>query len=61
MRKRISYLLPLIFLFHFSAFADAQTGKVPPFRMVLKNGKIYKAENLPFGRPIIIFYFFTCM
>jgi peroxiredoxin len=25
--------------------------------MVQKNGKVYKAENLPLGKPIIIFYF----
>ena len=25
--------------------------------MVLKNGQVYKAENLPLGKPILIFYF----
>ena len=25
--------------------------------MALKNGQVYKAENLPLGKPIIIFYF----
>jgi hypothetical protein len=57
MRKKISSVLLLLSFFHFSTIADAQTGKVPPFRMVLKNGKVYKAENLPLGKPIIIFYF----
>jgi thiol-disulfide isomerase/thioredoxin len=35
----------------------AQTGKVPPFRMVQPDGKVFKAENLPFGKPILIVYF----
>jgi thiol-disulfide isomerase/thioredoxin len=35
----------------------AQTGKVPPFRMIQSNRKVFKAENLPFGKPIIIIYF----
>lgn len=36
---------------------DAQSGKVPPFRMILPSGKVFKAENLPYGKPIIIIYF----
>lgn len=35
----------------------AQSGKVPPFRIVQANGKIFKAENLPVGKPIVIIYF----
>ena len=56
MKTRISFILLLISLFHFS-ITYAQTGKVPPSRMVLKNGQVYKAENLPLGKPILIFYF----
>jgi thiol-disulfide isomerase/thioredoxin len=41
----------------FSLPAEAQSGKVPPFRMVQKNGKVFKAEDLPIGKPIIIIYF----
>jgi hypothetical protein len=36
---------------------NAQTGKVPPFRMVTPDGETFKAENLPFEKPIIIIYF----
>ncbi len=36
---------------------SAQSGKVPPFRMIQPNNKIFKAENLPFEKPIIIIYF----
>ncbi len=35
----------------------AQTSKVPSFRMIQSNGKIFRAEYLPFGKPIIIIYF----
>jgi thiol-disulfide isomerase/thioredoxin len=35
----------------------AQAGKVPPFRMIQSDGKVFRAENLPFGKPILIIYF----
>jgi thiol-disulfide isomerase/thioredoxin len=35
----------------------AQAGKLPPFRMMQASGKLYKAENLPMGKPILIIYF----
>jgi thiol-disulfide isomerase/thioredoxin len=37
--------------------AGAQANKLPPFRMVQSNGKIFKAEDLPMGKPIILIYF----
>ena len=39
--------------------AHAQPGKVPPFRMVQSDGKVFKAENLPFDMPIIIVVYFS--
>lgn len=42
-----------------STIANAQAGKLPPFRIVQVNGKIFKAEDLPMGKPIIIIYFST--
>ena len=35
----------------------SQSGKIPPFQMMQSNGKVFKAENLPMGKPIIIVYF----
>ena len=35
----------------------AQSGKLPPFRMMQTNGKIFKAEDLPMGKAIVIIYF----
>jgi len=40
-----------------STNAAAQANKLPPFRMVQSNGKVFKAEDLPMGKPIIIIYF----
>ena len=37
--------------------AYSQSGKVPPFQMVQANGRVFKAENLPMGKPIVIIYF----
>jgi len=48
----------LIFLMAF-IFSNgyAQSKKVPPFQMVQPDGSIFKAENLPMGKPIVIIYF----
>jgi thiol-disulfide isomerase/thioredoxin len=35
----------------------AQSGKIPPFSMMQANGKVFKAQDLPMGKPIIIIYF----
>jgi hypothetical protein len=37
--------------------AKAQRTKLPPFRMVQENNKLFKAEQLPFGKPIVLIYF----
>src|SRR5437016_6206191 len=59
MRKRNSILILFIslslLLFSYSD-ASAQ-GKVPPFRIMQSNGKVFKAEDLPFEKPILIIYF----
>jgi hypothetical protein len=47
-------LIPLMFV---ACLADAQSGKVPPFKMLQPDGKVFKAEDLPIGKPIIIIYF----
>ena len=35
----------------------SQKGKIPPFRMIKPNGTLFKAQDLPIGKPIIIVYF----
>ena len=40
-----------------SNYLQAQAGKLPPFRMLQANGKVFKAEELPMGKPIVLIYF----
>lgn len=47
-------LLALLLL---GSFLHAQTGKLPPFQMVQANGKVFRAQDLPMGKPIVIIYF----
>lgn len=35
----------------------AQKGKLPPFKMMRTNGKVFSAQDLPMGKPILIVYF----
>lgn len=39
------------------AQAPGKTGKIPPFRIMQANGRVFKAEDLPMGKPIIVIYF----
>jgi hypothetical protein len=34
-----------------------QSGKLPPFAIMQANGKIFRAHELPMGKPIVIIYF----
>jgi thioredoxin-related protein len=40
-----------------TSFIQAQSGKLPPFKMIQTTGNIFKAQNLPMGKPILIVYF----
>jgi hypothetical protein len=44
-------------LFLTSSGLYSQSGKVPPFQMVQSGGKVFRAQNLPLGKPIVIIYF----
>jgi thiol-disulfide isomerase/thioredoxin len=39
------------------SITSSQPNKVPPFQMIQANGKVFKAGDLPMGKPIIIIYF----
>lgn len=54
---KIAYSLLFYLILNSGYPACAQSGKVPPFRIIQSNGKVFKAENLPFEKPIIILYF----
>lgn len=44
-------------MFLMSSSLSAQSGKVPPFKVVQMNGKVFTAQDLPMGKPIVIIYF----
>ena len=57
-RRHLMYFLVCIGLaVFFSCEASAQQGKLPPFRIMQSDGKVFKAEQLPFEKPILIIYF----
>ena len=55
--KGIKRILVLSIMLFVSLVADAQTRKIPPFSMMQGNGKVFKAQQLPMGKPVIIIYF----
>ena len=57
MKKKYPLLLFLTFLLLFDSFAYSQSERVPPFQMILHTGKLFRAQNLPMGKHIIIVYF----
>ncbi len=62
MKKRLAEngLLSILLagvLFFISATSNGQSHKLPPFRMMQANGKVFKAEDLPVGKPILLVYF----
>jgi hypothetical protein len=54
---RLFALAILSFLLFSTTETKAQAGKLPPFRMMQPSGKVFKAENLPFEKPIVLIYF----
>ena len=57
MKRLLSRFVLLLLLLFVATSLFAQSGKVPPFRMVQANGKIFRAQDLPMGKPILLFYF----
>lgn len=53
------YLLLITISLLFLSISDiiAQSGKLPPFSILQLNGKNFRAQNLPIGKPILIIYF----
>lgn len=50
-------LLLFVVCLAFAGILQAQTGKVPPFRMMQADGRVFRAEYLPVGKPIVLIYF----
>lgn len=53
----IRYLILSAMIFLMSFVSHSQSNKVPPFKMIQSDGKIFLAGNLPMGKPIVIIYF----
>ena len=56
MRNKPALTLILLLMFMVPAVTSAQ-GKIPPFRMIQADNTLYRAEDLPFGMPVILVYF----
>src|SRR4030042_3276466 len=52
---RCIFLSEMILLM--SSATHSQSNKVPPFKMIQADGKVFLAGNLPLGKPIVIIYF----
>jgi thiol-disulfide isomerase/thioredoxin len=45
----------LLILTSFDSYS--QTSKLPPFQMLRADGRLFKAQELPIGKPIVLIYF----
>jgi thiol-disulfide isomerase/thioredoxin len=59
MRNSITFSIILTALLFMFNDVRAQSGKVPPFRMMQADSKVFRAQDLPIGKPIILIYFST--
>ena len=55
LKQLFSILTGMVFLISTPLYS--QSGKVPPFQMLQSGGKVFKAQDLPIGKPIVIIYF----
>lgn len=56
-KGKIVFWLLAFLMFIISQDLFSQKGKVPPFKMIKDNGTLFKAQDLPRDKPIIIVYF----
>lgn len=49
------FLVLLFFAKHGTTLS--QSNKLPPFKMVTENGKVFTASQLPYNKPILLIYF----
>ena len=56
--KKIILVTILVFLsLVISQNTFSQAAKLPPFKIIQSDGKLFRAQDLPMGKPIIIIYF----
>jgi thiol-disulfide isomerase/thioredoxin len=56
-KARIVFSILVGVLFMISSNSYSQPVKIPPFQMIQANGELFKAQDLPMGKPIVIIYF----
>jgi thiol-disulfide isomerase/thioredoxin len=57
-KRKLNRLLLLLGLITMMAFqARAQSKAIPPFKMLLSNGRFFSATDLPKQKPVILIYF----
>ena len=56
-KANIVYLFVFGFMLLISPDTYCQSRKIPPFKMVQADGKLFRAQDLPVGKPVIIVYF----
>jgi thioredoxin-related protein len=52
----VRFVLMILFVMT-THILHAQKGKLPPFKILQANGKVFTAHDLPMGKPILIVYF----
>lgn len=50
-------LITLLALLLVTSALSGQSNKIPPFQMMQADRKIFKAQYLPLGKPIVLIYF----
>lgn len=56
-RSRFRFVVLFSLCCFAASFSFAQSGKVPPFKILQPNGVVFGAQNLPLGKPILLVYF----
>jgi cytochrome oxidase Cu insertion factor (SCO1/SenC/PrrC family) len=54
-RTALTILLFLLVIIPSNIYS--QSNKVPPFQIIQANGRLFRASQLPMGKPIVIVYF----
>ncbi|MBK7132328.1 MAG: redoxin domain-containing protein [Bacteroidales bacterium] len=57
MKKQVIIFLMLLAGLLTTSTLSSQPNKIPPFQMMQANGKVFKAQYLPLGKPIVLIYF----
>lgn len=57
MKKQIIIFVLLLVGVLVTSACSAQSNKIPPFQMMQSDGKVFKAQYLPLGKPIVLIYF----